>query len=65
MFYHTYVLESQKDNNLYIGWTVDLNSRLREHNLGKVFATKSRVPLKLIYYEACLNKENAIKRENN
>jgi len=40
-----------------------LNSRLREHNLGKVFATKSRVPLKLIYYEACLNKENAIKRE--
>ena len=54
---------SLKDNEIYIGYTDDLNHRLKEHNLGNVLATKSRLPLKLIYFEACLNREKAIKRE--
>ena len=62
-FYYTYVLLSLKDNEIYIGYTDDLNHRLKEHNLGNVLATKSRLPLKLIYFEACLNREKAIKRE--
>lgn len=62
MFY-TYVLVSAKDKWLYIGWTDDLKNRLREHNLGHVEATSHRLPLKLLYYEACLNKEQAIIRE--
>jgi putative endonuclease len=63
MFYYTYVLKSLKDKKLYIGWTVDLKLRLQRHNDGKVIATRTRTPLKLIYYEACLNKSKAIKRE--
>jgi len=63
MFYYTYVLRSLKDRNLYIGWTNDLKSRVREHNSSKVVATKSRIPFKLLYYEACLDKNRAIKRE--
>lgn len=47
----------------YIGWTDDLQSRVSNHNLGKVKSTRGREPLKLIYYEACVSKENAIKRE--
>ena len=62
MFY-TYVLKSQSDGQLYTGWTNDLKHRLREHNLGHVQATKNRIPLKLIYYEACLEEELAIARE--
>lgn len=62
MFY-TYVLTSKKDNKLYIGWTNNLENRLREHNNGLVIATKYRIPLELIYYEACLNKDDAIARE--
>ncbi|MFA7315091.1 MAG: GIY-YIG nuclease family protein [Candidatus Magasanikbacteria bacterium] len=62
MFY-TYVLQSIKDDQLYIGWTTDLKSRFHKHNNGLVKATKSRRPLKLIYYEACINKEDAIQRE--
>ena len=62
-FYYTYVLLSLKDSEIYIGYTDDLNHRLKEHNLGNVLATKSRLPLKLIYFEACLNREKAIKRE--
>ena len=62
MFY-TYVLLSSKDKELYIGWTNDLKARLETHNAGLVLATKNRIPLKLVYYEACLEKELAIIRE--
>ena len=62
MFY-TYVLRSKKDNNIYIGFTGDLKKRLNEHNKGLVISTKSRTPLELIYYEACLDENKAIKRE--
>lgn len=62
MFY-TYVLKSKKDGNLYIGWTDDLKNRLSKHNTGTVLATKNRLPMDLIYYEACLSKEKAIIRE--
>jgi putative endonuclease len=63
MYFYTYVLKSKKDNDLYIGWTDDINNRIREHNLGRVEATRNRTPLELIYYEVCLNKDCAIKRE--
>lgn len=62
MFY-TYVLKSRIDNKLYIGSTNDLKKRIKEHFGGKVDSTKYRLPLELIYYEACLNKINAHKRE--
>jgi putative endonuclease len=43
--------------------TVDLKNRLQEHNNAKVEATQYRIPLKLIYFEACLDKFLAIARE--
>ncbi|MFH1428077.1 MAG: GIY-YIG nuclease family protein [Patescibacteria group bacterium] len=61
--YYTYVLLCLKDNKLYIGWTDDLKNRFKKHNEGKVESTKYRKPFILIYYEACLSKEAAIKRE--
>lgn len=61
--YYVYVLQSKKDKNLYVGITNDLKSRLKLHNEGKVTSTKSRLPLKLIYYEACLNRDDIIHRE--
>ncbi|MBU0978739.1 GIY-YIG nuclease family protein [Patescibacteria group bacterium] len=62
-YYYTYVLRSSKDHKLYIGWTVDLIKRINNHNKGIVESTKNRRPLVLVYFEACLNKDNAIKRE--
>ncbi|HRZ30490.1 MAG TPA: GIY-YIG nuclease family protein [Candidatus Paceibacterota bacterium] len=62
MFY-TYVLKSGIDGNLYIGWSDDLKERIKKHNNGLVKATCPRRPLTLVYYEACLSKEKAIKRE--
>jgi len=61
--YYTYVLESLKDNKLYVGWTDDLRRRLTKHNQGKVESTKLRRPFKLVYYEACFSKDAAIRRE--
>lgn len=63
MFYYVYTLQSKKDGNLYIGFTPDLKSRLKEHNNGKVRSTRYRRPLKLIYYEAYRYKQIAQKRE--
>jgi putative endonuclease len=62
MFY-TYVLQSLLDFKFYAGFTHDLKLRLKQHESGQVESTRDRRPLKLIYYEACINKEDAIKRE--
>ena len=61
--YYTYVLQSVKDSNLYIGFTKDLKLRFEQHVKGQVNSTKNRRPLNLIYYEACLTQEDATKRE--
>lgn len=49
--------------NLYTGYTQNLELRFKQHNDGLVGSTKDRRPLILTYYEACLNKNDAIHRE--
>jgi putative endonuclease len=63
MFFYTYILKSVKDNKFYIGYAENLTERMKDHNLGRVQATKNRRPLKLVYYEACKSREKAIARE--
>ncbi len=62
MFY-VYVLHSEKDNKFYTGFTNNIRRRIEEHQTGKVESTKNRRPLKLIYYEAYLEKSDAQNRE--
>src|SRR5947199_5659540 len=62
MFY-VYVLHSTKDNGFHIGYSTDLKRRLSEHTRGASFATKSRGPWKLIYYEAYTERKDAEGRE--
>lgn len=61
--YYVYVLISEKDNRFYTGFTHDLKRRVAEHNAGRSRSTSKRRPLKLVYYEACLNQEDAVHRE--
>ena len=61
--FYTYVLLSLKDHNQYIGYTSDLKKRIKKHFNGESFATKSRLPFKLIFYEAFLSKDDALRRE--
>lgn len=62
-FYYVYVLFSMSDKQFYTGYTSDLRKRLDEHLSGKVCSTKERIPLQLIYFEACLNQQDATHRE--
>ena len=63
MFYYVYVLQSLKNNDLYVGCTNDLRKRLQEHNRGLNFSTKTQKPWRLIHFEAYLNEEDAKRRE--
>ncbi len=62
MFY-TYVIQSKKTERWYTGFTNDLRKRLSQHNNGEVLTTKGKGAFALIYYEACLNKDDAVARE--
>ena len=46
-----------------MGYTHDLKLRFEQHDKGFVESTKDRRPFKLVYYESCLNKSDAINRE--
>ncbi len=61
--HYVYVLKSLKDNNFYIGCTGNITDRLNYHNAGKVFSTKNRRPLELIYQESYIDKYEAYKKE--
>ena len=63
MYYYVYVLLSEKDQQFYTGYTSNLNERMIYHNDGKVQSTQLRRPLKLIYWEGCLNQQDATRRE--
>ena len=60
---YTYIVECA-DGTLYCGWTNDLDRRMSEHNSGKgAKYTKSRRPVKLVYFESFDTKEEAMSRE--
>jgi putative endonuclease len=61
--YYVYVLVSFRDGRFYTGFTHDLERRIEEHNAGRVTSTAMRVPLELVYYEACLDRADAVHRE--
>ncbi len=64
VFFYVYVLESLKDGERYICYTSNLKKRLEEHKKGLSFSTKFRLPFKPIYFEGCLNSEDAKRRED-
>lgn len=61
--YYVYIMYSKKLNKKYIGYTQDLKSRLKQHNLGKVVFTSKGIPWQLIYYESFCNKLDAQEEE--
>jgi len=54
--YFVYVVKNQKDNEIYVGYTNNLERRIKEH--------KQNFPEdKVIYYEAYLYEKDARDRE--
>jgi putative endonuclease len=63
LLYCVYVLKSQKDGLLFVGFTTDLDRRTNEHNQGQSAATAPRRPFDLVYCEYHLSKADALRRE--
>ena len=61
--YCVYILFSEKDHLLYIGYSANLDKRIETHNSGGTKSTAYRRPLKLIFCEFYLFEEDARKRE--
>ena len=52
------------DDTLYCGWTTDLEHRVRVHNSGRgAKYTRSRTPVKLVYFEEFEDRKEALSRE--
>ena len=62
-WFYTYVLKCEKTGTFYTGTTDNLERRLEQHNNCQVYYTKNRLPVRLVYFEACLNKDDAYRRE--
>lgn len=60
---YTYILAC-RDGSLYTGWTSDLEKRIKTHNAGQgAKYTRSRLPVRLVYFEAFASKREAQSRE--
>ncbi|MEK6582550.1 MAG: GIY-YIG nuclease family protein [Nitrospirota bacterium] len=63
MGYFVYIIQSLKDNSLYVGQTNNLQKRLIRHNQGRSQYTKPKRPWKLLYSEEFESRSMAVKRE--
>jgi putative endonuclease len=62
-WHYVYGLLRFKDNDFYIGYTTNLGERFKRHNAKTSFSTKSRTSFAIIYTEACLSKEDTLRRK--
>lgn len=61
--YYTYMVLCN-DNSLYTGYTDNLVKRIKAHNSGKgARYTRSRRPVKLVYWQSFATKQEAMSRE--
>ena len=59
-----YILRSKNFRRaIYIGYTVNLSARMKEHNNGLSHYTKKYLPWELIYCEGYANEQEAKERE--
>ena len=61
--FYVYLLRCA-DGTLYTGYTDDPVRRTKVHNAGKgAKYTRARLPVELVYQEACADKSAALRRE--
>ena len=61
--YFVYIIQSDLDQSYYIGFSENIENRLKEHNLGSTNYTSKKRPWSLVYFERFENKSDALKRE--
>lgn len=63
MFF-VYVLWSDSIQRYYVGSTVDVSNRLREHNAGESASTQRGFPWEIVYVEELPTRGGALRKEN-
>ena len=61
--YYIYAIQSRKDSRIYIGFTTNLEKRIKEHNKGKTQSTRFYRPWELIHSETSESRLAARERE--
>jgi putative endonuclease len=61
--YYVYVLKSKKTGKYYVGYTSNLEKRLKEHNSGKTKSLIKDIPLETVRVEEYKFYIDARKRE--
>jgi len=63
MPFYCYIVECA-DGTYYTGWAIDPQKRVAMHNKGRgAKYTRTRLPVKLIYFEEQPDRKTAMKRE--
>ena len=62
MIHYVYILENKAGSH-YIGYTINLPKRIKDHNCNKSRWTKKKGPWHLVYKEAYPTKKEAYLRE--
>ncbi|HEY5392867.1 MAG TPA: GIY-YIG nuclease family protein [Hanamia sp.] len=65
MAHYVYILQSEKDQSYYKGYTTDFVRRLDQHNNGESEYTSHKIPWKLVHAEELPTKRAALIREKN
>ena len=60
MGYVVYILESQSNGRLYIGFTNNLDRRIGEHNAKQTKSTRNKGPWNILYAREGLTKPEAM-----
>ena len=63
MKYYVYIIYSKSIDKYYIGYTADIETRIKKHNTGATRSTKPGKPWELLYFETFDIKREAIQRE--
>ena len=63
IMFAVYIIYSGSLDKYYIGFTGDVDERLRRHNAGRSKYTKAGIPWELVYVEHYLSRGEAMARE--
>ncbi|MGQ0827975.1 MAG: GIY-YIG nuclease family protein [Bacteroidota bacterium] len=61
--HYVYLLYSIRFERFYVGYTSNIQERIKQHNVSKVKSTKAFVPWTMVYFEKFEIMEGALKRE--
>jgi len=61
--YFVYIIQSKNDRSFYIGVTMSLRERIRQHNWHETKSTASKTPYELVWFSGFKNKHKALSFE--